>query len=126
MNPIVAAPLPCRHCGQSRDVHANGYCPFSNFGMKYEPVERKPDYRLLAEQLAAEIVGLRAALRKVVAELKWMPTLAAPCVGATNVKCVEDRIAECEQALEAPPHALVRELLAARELAEKYDEFLVA
>ncbi len=68
-----------------------------------------PNYQLLAEQLAAEIVGLRAAMREAGAfalkageEISYA-SMAVDILGA---------------ALEVTPHSLVRELLAARELAE--------
>lgn len=49
--------------------------------------------------LLAEVERLRAAMRHAVNEMRWVPELARPCVGNTNVACLEAAIKNCRQAL---------------------------
>ncbi len=77
-----------------------------------ELVTRLSDCQMAQMQLAAEIVGLRAAMRSVL-----HPQIGSDCA-ATLLHCRQS----AEDALNATPHALVRELLAAWELAEDIHE----
>ncbi len=101
-----------------------------------------PNYQLSAEQLAAEIVGLRAAMRQVLIGGNELAVALVELFGADFSTVIpytmpfgEARnfcrsmlhyelwlawasIMRSRDAVEAPPHALVREMLAARELAE--------
>jgi hypothetical protein len=60
-----------------------------------------------AELICAMRNALQALLavaetsKRVLAELRWMPELARPCIGNTNVAVIEQKIAELTEALAA-------------------------